>query len=147
MMNVTIREERISAEEYIDFLKRTDLGSQYPEERFEERIRKLVENVSVSLVARDENRKAVGVLFDPVHLGLVLRQHFQDVDLARLNPGDLFTDVDEDGVIVSAHLENSKFSAPGAIFQTSSPVAGSIDFSTSPSASIQLSAQSRSSMV
>ena len=28
--NITIREERISAEEYIDFLKRTDLGSQYP---------------------------------------------------------------------------------------------------------------------
>ena len=29
---ITIREERISAEEYIDFLKRTDLGSQYPKE-------------------------------------------------------------------------------------------------------------------
>ena len=28
--NVNILEERISAEEYIDFLKRTDLGSQYP---------------------------------------------------------------------------------------------------------------------
>ena len=27
---VSILEERISAEEYIDFLKRTDLGSQYP---------------------------------------------------------------------------------------------------------------------
>ena len=63
MMNVTIREERISAEEYIDFLKRTDLGSQYPEERFEERIRKLVRTVSISLVARNENGTAVGVLF------------------------------------------------------------------------------------
>ncbi len=60
---VRIREERISAEEYIDFLKRTDLGSQYPKERFEERIRKLVQNVSVSLVARNENGTAVGVLF------------------------------------------------------------------------------------
>ena len=29
---VKIREECISAEEYIDFLKRTDLGSQYPKE-------------------------------------------------------------------------------------------------------------------
>jgi hypothetical protein len=43
--NITIREERISAEEYIDFLKRTDLGSQYPKERFYERIPKLVSDV------------------------------------------------------------------------------------------------------
>ena len=31
-----IREERLAAEEYIDFLKHTDLGSQYPKERFED---------------------------------------------------------------------------------------------------------------
>lgn len=62
MGNIEIKEERISADEYIDFLKRTDLGSQYPKERFEERIKKLVKNVSISLVARDEG-KAVGVLF------------------------------------------------------------------------------------
>ncbi len=60
---VKIREERISAEEYIDFLKRTDLGSQYPKERFEERIVKLVNNVSISLVARNEKNIVVGVLF------------------------------------------------------------------------------------
>ena len=57
-----IREERISAEEYIDFLKRTDLGSQYPKERFEERIVKLVNNVSISLVARNEKNIVIGVL-------------------------------------------------------------------------------------
>ena len=61
--NITIREERISAEEYIEFLKRTDLGSQYPKERFAERIPRLVKNVSVSLVARNEDGLAVGVLF------------------------------------------------------------------------------------
>ena len=61
--NITIREERISAEEYIEFLKRTDLGSQYPKERFAERISRLVKNVSVSLVARNEDGLAVGVLF------------------------------------------------------------------------------------
>ena len=61
--SVMIREERLSSEEYIDFLKRTDLGSQYPKERFEERIRKLVVNVSISLVARNENNIVVGVLF------------------------------------------------------------------------------------
>ena len=54
MEKITIGEERISAEEYIDFLKRTDLGSQYPKERFSERIAKLVKNVSISLVARNE---------------------------------------------------------------------------------------------
>lgn len=61
--NVNILEERISAEEYIDFLKRTDLGSQYPKERFAERIAKLVKTVSISLVARNENGIVVGVLF------------------------------------------------------------------------------------
>lgn len=60
---VIIKEERISSDEYIDFLKRTDLGSQYPKERFEERISKLVDNVSISLVARNENNLVVGVLF------------------------------------------------------------------------------------
>lgn len=60
---IEIKEERISAKEYIEFLKRTDLGSQYPKERFEERISKLVNTVTISLVARNENNKIVGVLF------------------------------------------------------------------------------------
>ena len=60
---ITIREERVSAEEYIEFLKRTDLGSQYPKERFHERIEKLVQNVSISLIARNENRLIIGALF------------------------------------------------------------------------------------
>ena len=60
---IQIKEERITAEEYIDFLKRTDLGSQYPKERFEERIKKLVNNVSISLVARNESNTIVGALF------------------------------------------------------------------------------------
>ena len=60
---VTINEERVSAAEYIDFLKRTDLGFQYPKERFEERIAKLVQNVSISLVARNEEKLMVGALF------------------------------------------------------------------------------------
>ena len=54
---------RISAEEYIDFLKRTDLGSQYPKERFKDRIGKLVTTVSISLVARNEDGAVIGVLF------------------------------------------------------------------------------------
>lgn len=61
--DIQIKEERISAEEYIDFLKRTNLGSQYPKERFESRIEKLVKNVSISLVARNSEGIIVGVLF------------------------------------------------------------------------------------
>ena len=61
--NIRIQEERVGAEEYIDFLKRTDLGSQYPKERFEERIAKLVKNVSISLIARNEEGMIVGALF------------------------------------------------------------------------------------
>ncbi len=60
---IQIKEERITAEEYIDFLKRTDLGSQYPKERFEDRIKKLVSNVSISLVARNESSTIVCALF------------------------------------------------------------------------------------
>ena len=60
---IHITEERITAEEYVDFLKRTDLGSQYPKERFEERIRKLVKNVSISLIARNDKGLIVGGLF------------------------------------------------------------------------------------
>ncbi|MGN0370444.1 MAG: GNAT family N-acetyltransferase [Butyrivibrio sp.] len=62
-MNISYKEERLTADEYIDFLKRTNLGSQYPKERFNERIEKLVKNVSISLVARNEEEKIVGVLF------------------------------------------------------------------------------------
>ncbi|MBR2951212.1 MAG: GNAT family N-acetyltransferase [Lachnospiraceae bacterium] len=60
---IEILEERISVEEYVEFLKRTDLGSQYPKERFESRIAKLVNTVSISLVARNVSGTVVGVLF------------------------------------------------------------------------------------
>lgn len=62
-MNYTIKEERLTANEYIDFLKKTDLGSQYPKERFEERIDSLVKRVSISLVARNESHEIIGVCF------------------------------------------------------------------------------------
>lgn len=57
-----IKEKRLTAEAYIEFLRRTDLGSQYPKERFRERIEKLVKTASISLVA-EEDGKTVGVLF------------------------------------------------------------------------------------
>ena len=62
-VNYKINEERLTANEYIEFLKRTDLGSQYPKERFEERISTLVEKASLSLVARNEAGDIIGVGF------------------------------------------------------------------------------------
>ena len=59
---ITIQSERLTAQEYIDFLKRTDLGSQYPKERFTERIPRLLENASISLAARDDGNRIVGAL-------------------------------------------------------------------------------------
>ena len=60
--SIATRSERISPEEYVEFLSRTDLGSQYPKERFAERISRLLENASVSLTARDEAGRIVGAL-------------------------------------------------------------------------------------
>ena len=62
-MNYSIKEERLTAEEYIEFLKHTDLGSQYPRERFRERIGTLVNRASISLVARNDAGAIVGVCF------------------------------------------------------------------------------------
>lgn len=62
-MEFTIREERLTPQAYIDFLKETDLGAQYPQERFEARIATLVARASLSLVARDTQENIVGVCF------------------------------------------------------------------------------------
>ena len=59
----TIQEERLTPEAYIGFLRHTDLGSQYPRERFRERIATLVEKASISLTARDDAGDLIGVGF------------------------------------------------------------------------------------
>ena len=85
--SVIIKEERLPSEVYIDFLKRTDLGSQYPKERFEQRIKKLVDNVSVSLVARNQEHKIVGVLFGLTDYAYWLYITDLGVDRAYLHQG------------------------------------------------------------
>ena len=57
-----IRAERLTAPEYIDFLRRSDLGSQYPLERFGERIPRLLAHASLSLTARTGEGLLIGVL-------------------------------------------------------------------------------------
>ena len=59
---IDINRERLTAAEYISFLARTDLGSQYPRERFEDRIPRLLQNASLSLAARNEEGLLVGAL-------------------------------------------------------------------------------------
>ncbi|MDJ0705790.1 MAG: GNAT family N-acetyltransferase [Leptolyngbyaceae cyanobacterium MO_188.B28] len=55
--------ETLTFEEYYDFLTRSDLGSQYPIERFEERITKLLTTRSVSITARNHKGKLIGIAF------------------------------------------------------------------------------------
>lgn len=61
--DITIENQRISPAEYIDFLKRSDLGKQYPKEDFNERIATLLKNIQISLVARSPDGTIVGVCF------------------------------------------------------------------------------------
>ncbi|MBW4578114.1 MAG: GNAT family N-acetyltransferase [Tildeniella nuda ZEHNDER 1965/U140] len=61
---ITYREnENLSFEEYYDFLKRSDLGGQYPKERFEERIRRLLVQRSIAITARNDEGKLIGIAF------------------------------------------------------------------------------------
>lgn len=60
---ITVRQERISAHEYITFLAKSDLGQQYPAEDFAARVATLVDNVQISLVARDPAGSVVAVCF------------------------------------------------------------------------------------
>ncbi len=60
---IDIKQSRIEADEYIAFLARSDLGRQYPREGFADRIRLLVQNVQISLVARSADGDVVGICF------------------------------------------------------------------------------------
>ncbi|EAR11197.1 hypothetical protein MED297_19957 [Reinekea sp. MED297] len=55
--------DRLNFKEYYDFLKRTDLGSQYPKENLEERVTKLLQNCSLSITARNEDNLLIGIGF------------------------------------------------------------------------------------
>lgn len=57
------RDEYISFDEYYEFLTRTDLGSQYPKERFKERLTKSLKNRSIGITARNKDGVLVGIAF------------------------------------------------------------------------------------
>ena len=88
-MHIVYTAERLTAAEYIDFLKRTDLGSQYPKERFAERIETLVARTSLSLTARDADTDdlLVGVLFGLTDFAYWLFVSDLGVDRAYVHKG------------------------------------------------------------
>jgi GNAT superfamily N-acetyltransferase len=55
-------DEQLTYEEYLEFLTRSDLGSQYPRLRFEQRVRRVLKNVDICVTARSEGQ-LVGVCF------------------------------------------------------------------------------------
>jgi GNAT superfamily N-acetyltransferase len=55
--------ETLKYEEYVDFLKRCDLGSQYPKKNFESRIPILLENVQICITARNAEGLLIGICF------------------------------------------------------------------------------------
>ena len=63
IFNFNIKSKRLTKDEYINFLKRSDLGKQYPKERFDERIQKLVDSTQTSLVATTPTNEIIGVCF------------------------------------------------------------------------------------
>jgi GNAT superfamily N-acetyltransferase len=61
---ITYRDsDTLEYDEYVDFLKRTDLGSQYPRQRFEERIPQLLKNIDICITARNADGMLVGICF------------------------------------------------------------------------------------
>lgn len=61
---ITYRDsERLEYEEYVDFLRRSDLGSQYPKQNFENRIPVVLKNVDICITARNDEGLLVGICF------------------------------------------------------------------------------------
>jgi ribosomal protein S18 acetylase RimI-like enzyme len=88
------KQEYISAEEYIDFLKRSDLGQQYPKENFVNRIKTLVKNVQISLVVRSAENQIIGVCFGLTDFAywLMLTDLGVDRNYARLGIGKILVE-------------------------------------------------------
>lgn len=55
--------ERLTFEEYFEFLKRTDLGSQYPRHNFEERVTRVLSEIDICITARNPEGLLVGMCF------------------------------------------------------------------------------------
>ncbi|MDJ0705311.1 MAG: GNAT family N-acetyltransferase [Leptolyngbyaceae cyanobacterium MO_188.B28] len=79
--------ETLSFEEYYNFLTRSDLGSLYPKERFEERITKLLTTRSISITARNNDGKLIGIAFGVTDFAYYLFLTDLGVDRSYINQG------------------------------------------------------------
>lgn len=62
-LKFSIKNDTITYKDYIEFLSRTDLGKQYPKEDFVNRIKTLLANVQICLIARNELKMIIGICF------------------------------------------------------------------------------------
>jgi GNAT superfamily N-acetyltransferase len=79
--------EDLYFEEYYDFLKRSDLGGQYPQERFEERIRRLLARRAIAITARNDEGKLIGIAFGATDFAYFLFVTDLGVDRAYAKQG------------------------------------------------------------
>lgn len=85
---ITYRDsERLDYEEYVDFLKRTDLGSQYPRQNFENRIPVVLKNVDICITARNNDGLLVGICFGLTDFAYFLFLTDLGVDRAYVKQG------------------------------------------------------------
>lgn len=79
--------ERLNFAQFREFLSRCDLGSQYPQEDFEVRATRLLENVSVIVIARNEADQIIGICFGLTDFAYFLLVTDLGVDRAYIGKG------------------------------------------------------------
>lgn len=60
---LSVRQELLGPEAYLEFLSRSALGEQYPQEDFHERIAVLLQNLQIRLVARHPDGHILAICF------------------------------------------------------------------------------------
>jgi ribosomal protein S18 acetylase RimI-like enzyme len=78
--------ERLVFAEYVEFLRHTDLGRQYPAARFQERVTRLLATANVVVTARDGDR-LVGVCLGLTDMAYYLQVTDLGVDAAYQRRG------------------------------------------------------------
>ena len=78
---------RPTVAEYVDFLSRTDLGSEYPRKDFLSRVERAIENADVCVTAWDEDGRLVGACLGLTNYAFDLYLTDLGVDRAYLRQG------------------------------------------------------------
>ncbi len=56
-------DDKLTVDEYVEFLSRSDLGHQYPRKNFTPRIERLLHHIDICISARNETGHLVGICF------------------------------------------------------------------------------------